>query len=174
MDMPRLADAELRAMIAAEDRSQLQLEQSPWNRTGFVGVIQVGGKYYSRLQVAGDGRGGVKKRRQVSLPGPWDTAEDAAVVRAVMIRGFKESGDGKIHSPPKQNKPHKPRAVKRSEPAAAQPAFRASADANGYCHGGAPCSHDATCTHRVCNAAPDAALVVCAAHVSAYVSYMCC
>mmetsp|Transcript_22138 Transcript_22138/g.49965 ORF Transcript_22138/g.49965 Transcript_22138/m.49965 type:complete len:205 (+) Transcript_22138:14-628(+) len=28
--------------------------------------------------------------------------------------------------------------------------FRASADANGYCHGGAPCSHDATCTHRVC------------------------
>ena len=123
MDMPRLADAELRAMIAAEDRSQLQLEQSPWNRTGFVGVIQVGGKYYSRLQVAGDGRGGVKKRRQVSLPGPWDTAEDAAVVRAVMIRGFKESGDGKIHSPPKQNKPHKPRAVKRSEPAAAQPAF---------------------------------------------------
>ena len=45
------------------------------------------------------------------------------MVRAVMIRGFKESGDGKIHSPPKQNKPHKPRAVKRSEPAAAQPAF---------------------------------------------------
>ena len=31
-------------------------------------------------------------------------------MRAVMIRGFKESGDGKIHSPPKQNKPHKPRA----------------------------------------------------------------
>ena len=40
--------------------------------------------------------------------------------RAVMVRGFKESGDGKIHSPPKQNKPHKPR-VKRPKPA--QPAF---------------------------------------------------
>ena len=58
--MPRAADAELRAMIAAEDRSQLQLEQSPWNKTGFVGVIQVGNKYYARLQVPGDGRGGVK------------------------------------------------------------------------------------------------------------------
>ena len=115
--MPRTLGAELRPLIAAEDRSQLQLERNPYNQTGFVGVIKVGNKYYARLQVPGDGRGGIKKRRQVSLPGPWDTAEDAAVVRAVMIRGFKESGDGKIHSPPKQNKPHKPRAKPRAMPA---------------------------------------------------------
>ena len=131
MDMPRLADAELRAMIAAEDRSQLQLERSPWNKTGFVGVIEVGNKYYARLQVPGDGRGGVKKRRQVSLPGPWDTPEDAAVLRAMMIRGFKESGDGNIHSPPKQNKAHKSRADKRAKPSVpaqcTQPVFQPTA-----------------------------------------------
>ena len=49
---------------------------------GFVGVSKVGNKYQARLQVPGDGRGGLKKRRQVPLPGPWDTAEDAAVMRA--------------------------------------------------------------------------------------------
>ena len=107
--------------IALEDREQLQLERSPWNNTGFVGVSKVGNKYQARLQVPGDGRGGLKKRRQVPLPGPWDTAEDAAVMRAVIIRGFKESGDGMIHSPPKQNKQHKPRVKPSSKPA--QPAL---------------------------------------------------
>ena len=74
----------------------------------------------------GDGRGGLKKRRQVPLPGPWDTAEDAAVMRAVIIRGFKESGDGMVHSPPKQNKQHKPRVKPSSKPAqpALEPQFR--------------------------------------------------
>ena len=93
--------------------------------TGFVGVSKVGNKYQARLQVPGDGRGGLKTRRQVPLmvplPGPWDTAEDAAVIRAVIIRGFKESGDGKIHSPPKQNKQHKPCVKPSSKPA--QPAL---------------------------------------------------
>ena len=42
--MPRALGAELRAQIAVEDRSQLQLERSPWNKTGFVGVSKVGNK----------------------------------------------------------------------------------------------------------------------------------
>jgi hypothetical protein len=44
----------------------------------------------ARLQVPGYGRGGLKKRAQASssTPGPWDTVEDAAVMRAVIIRGF--------------------------------------------------------------------------------------
>ena len=39
----------------------------------------------------------------------------------MIIRGFKESGDGMIHSPPKQNKQHKPRVKPSSKPA--QPAL---------------------------------------------------
>ena len=78
--MPRKMGAELRVQIALEDREQLQ--RSPWNNTGFVGVSKVGNKYQTRLQVPEDGRGGLKKRRQVPLPGPWDTVEDAAVMRA--------------------------------------------------------------------------------------------
>ena len=38
--MPRAMGAELRAQIALEDREQLQLERSPWNNTGFVGVTK--------------------------------------------------------------------------------------------------------------------------------------
>ena len=64
--MPRKMRAELRAQIALEDREQLQLERSPWNNTGFVGVSKVGNEYQARLQVPGDGRGGLKKRRQAA------------------------------------------------------------------------------------------------------------
>ena len=110
----------MREQIALEDRDQLQLKRSHWNATGFVGVRKVGKKFQACLQVPGDGRGGSKKRRQHSLPGLFDTAEDAAVMLAVIERGFKNSGDGKIHSPPKQNKQHKPR-VKPAKPA--QPAL---------------------------------------------------
>ena len=42
-------------------------------------------------------------------------------MRAMIIHGFKESGDGKIHSPPKQNKQHKPCVKPSSKPA--QPAL---------------------------------------------------
>ena len=118
--MPRQLGAELREQLALEDRAELQLERSAWNATGFVGVSKVGKGYQARFNVPGDGRGGSKKRRQHSLPGPFDTAEDAAVARALVIKGFKESGDGKIHSPPKQNKKHKPR-VQPAKPA--QPAL---------------------------------------------------
>ena len=102
--------ADMREAIQGEDRSQLDLERTPWSKTGFIGVIKVGNKFQARLQVPGDGRGGSKKRKQHSLPGLFDTAEDAAVLRAVIKRGFKEKGDGAMHSPPKQNKAHKSRA----------------------------------------------------------------
>ena len=73
--MPKRMGAEMRELIMVEDRSQLQLERSVWNNTGFVNVNQVGNKYQARLQVPGDGRGGAKKRRQHSLPGLFSTRQ---------------------------------------------------------------------------------------------------
>ena len=105
--MPKRMSATAREAIMTEDRSKLDLKRSVWNDTGFVNVIKVGDKYQARLQVPGDGRGGTKKRRQHALPGLFDTAEDAAVMLAVIKRGFENEGDGKMHSPPKQNKQHK-------------------------------------------------------------------
>ena len=111
--MPKRLGATMREAIAAEDRSQLVLERSPWSSTGFINVIKVNGKYQARLQVPGDGRGGSKKRKQHPPPGLFDTAEDAAVMLAVIKRGFRGEGDGEVHSPPKQNKAHKSRAKPR-------------------------------------------------------------
>ena len=116
--MPKRMGADMREAIQCEDRSQLDLERTPWSNTGFIGVIKVGNKFQARLQVPGDGRGGSKKRKQHSLPGLFDTAEDAAVLRAVIKRGFKGEGDGAMHSPPKQNKAKsraKPRVPQRSQ-----------------------------------------------------------
>ena len=50
------------------------------------------------------------------MPCGFDTAEEAGQSRALIMKGFKASGDGKVHSPPKQNKPHKTRAKKPLEP----------------------------------------------------------
>jgi hypothetical protein len=116
--MPKRMGADMLEAIKNEDRSQLELERTPWSCTGFRNVIKVGNKFQARLQVPGDGRGGTKKRKQHSLPGLFDTAEDAAVMLAVIKRGFRGVGDGKMHSPPKQNKQHKTR---RSQP---QPAVQ--------------------------------------------------
>ena len=88
----------MREAIAAEDRSQLNLERNPWSCTGFKGVIKVGNKFQARLQVPGDGRGGEKKRKQHSLPGLFDTAEDAAVLLAVVKRGLTQ-GRGRRENP---------------------------------------------------------------------------
>ena len=92
--MPKRMSATVREAIMTEDRSKLDLKRSVWNDTGFVNVIKVGDKYQARLQVPGDGRGGTKKRRQHALPGLFDTAEDAAVMLAVIKRGFENQGDG--------------------------------------------------------------------------------
>ena len=121
--MPKRMGAEMRELVMVEDRSQLQLERNVWSSTGFKHVIKVGQKFQARLQVPGDGRGGSKKRRQHALPGLFDTAEDAAVMLAVTKRGFSSEGDGKVHSPLKQNKAHKSRAKPAKLSVPAQLAF---------------------------------------------------
>ena len=108
--MPSGKAAVVREVISKENRDGLQLERTPWNKTGFVNVIEVKGRFQARLQVAGDGRGGSTKRKQYALPGLFDTAEDAAVMLAVIKRDMKAHTGGKLVVPPKQNKPHKPRA----------------------------------------------------------------
>jgi hypothetical protein len=84
----------MRELIMVEDRSQLQLERNVWSSTGFKHVIKVGQKFQARLQVPGDGRGGLKKRRQHALPGLFDNAEDAAVMLAMIKRSFTFSSEG--------------------------------------------------------------------------------
>ena len=80
--MPNGMAAAAREAVAKENRDDLQLERTPWGRTGFVNVVEVKGKYQARLQAPGDGRGGSMKRKQHALPGLFDTAEDAAVMLA--------------------------------------------------------------------------------------------
>ena len=56
--MPNVAWRKLRVRaIASVNRAELELERSPWGKTGFVYVVEVKGKYQARLQVPGDGRG---------------------------------------------------------------------------------------------------------------------
>ena len=117
--MPRTLAREMKELVAAADKSKYELKRNPLSKTGFVGVIEVKGKFQARLQVPGDGRGGSMKRRQYSLPGLFDTAEDAALYLARMEESMKESNDGRLIVPPKFNKEHKPRA--KPKPAAAPP-----------------------------------------------------
>jgi len=108
------------AVPGKENKEDLQLEPSPWSKTGFKNVIEVNGKYQARLQVPGDGRGGTKKRKQHALPGLYNKAEDAAVALALAKKEMKESNDGRLVAPPKKNKQHKPRS-KPVRPAVASP-----------------------------------------------------
>ena len=50
-------------------------------------------------------------------------AKEAAILRAAIMKGMKESNDGRLFAPPKQDKQHKPRTVKTqpAAPAAASP-----------------------------------------------------
>ena len=100
----------MRDEIWKENWAELELERTPWGKTKFVNVIEVKGKYQARLQVPGDGRGGCTKRKQYSLPGLFDTPEEAAVLLAAIKRNMKASTGGKLIAPPKIDKPHKPRA----------------------------------------------------------------
>ena len=86
----------MRALVATENVADDELELAPLSKTGYVGVIVVGLKYQARIQVPGDGRGGTKKRRQYSVPGLFDTAKEAAVIRAAFTKGMKESNDGRL------------------------------------------------------------------------------
>ena len=121
--MPSGMAAEMRALVATENITDEELRLAPLSNTGYVGVIEVGLKYQARIQVPGDGRGGKAKRRQYSVPGLFDTAKEAAIMRAAIIKGMKESNGGRLFVPPKQDKQHKPRTVKTQPavPAAATP-----------------------------------------------------
>ena len=107
--MPNGMAAEMRAQMENEDVADLVLKRSPWSSTGFVNVIKVKQKFQARLQVPGDGRGGSKKRKQRALPGLFDTAEDAARYLALITREMKAAYDGKIVSPPRVDKPMRPK-----------------------------------------------------------------
>lgn len=112
--MPNGLAAAMREAVLTENVTEDELEKTPWGKTGFVGVIEIKGKYQARIQVPGDGRGGTSKRRQYALPGLFDTPRDTAIIRAGIMKGMKEKNNGKLFVPPKQDKPHKKRTVKQS------------------------------------------------------------
>ena len=80
---------------SAVARGELVLKRSVYSKTGFTNIITIKGKFQARLQVPGDGRGGTQKRKQYSLPGLFDTAEDAAIFLAAMERDMKAACEGK-------------------------------------------------------------------------------
>ena len=90
--MPSGMAAEMRAALPSMSRDGVELQRSDKSLTGFTNVIEVKGKFQARLQVPGDGRGGTKKRKQVPLPGLFDTAEDAAFYLASFKKGMHENG----------------------------------------------------------------------------------
>ena len=113
--MPNGMAAETREYVAglsAAERAELVLAKNPYSNTGFTGVIKIKNKFQARLQVPGDGRGGSKKRKQCSLPGLFDTAEEAAVLLAAYKKALKDAGEG-VSSPVKQDTEHKPRTKKQ-------------------------------------------------------------
>ena len=120
--MPSGLAALARELVPTYDIAHNELQLAPLSATGYVGVINVKGKYQARIQVPGDGRGGTTKRRQHSLPGLFDTALDAAISRASIIKSMKESNaGGKLEAPPKFNKVHKKRTPKAKQAATPQP-----------------------------------------------------
>ena len=120
--MPRLKAAELLVAARAENFAEHELERTAFNMTGFIGVGMIDGKYQARINVPGDGRGGMRKRAQKSLPGLYDTPRDAALVRASFIKTLKENNGGQICAPPTSDKPHKPRPKKQPvQPVQPQP-----------------------------------------------------
>ena len=117
--MPSGMAAEMRAALPTMDRSGVVLQRSTKSKTGFVNVIEVGGKFQARLQVPGDGRGGTRKRKQVPLPGIYDTADDAAFALASFKKGMHEAGFSAAEAADKfepKDKKHKPRS-KPQQPA---------------------------------------------------------
>ena len=97
----------MREAVAKENWAELDLERTPWNDTGFVGVQKSKNKFRARLQVPGDGRGGTIKRDQYHVPGLFNTAEEAAVALAIMKRDMTARNGGKVVIPEKQYQPRK-------------------------------------------------------------------
>ena len=71
----------LRATLAERDCDDLDLEVNPSTEIGYKNVIKVKGKYQARIYDE-------KEKRQRSLPGTFNTPEEAAKYRAV----FKKNG----------------------------------------------------------------------------------
>ena len=91
--MPSSMAAQARAALQDLDREGLVLRRAVGrSSTGFVNVIVVKGKFQARLQVPGDGRGGVKKRKQVPLPGLFDKAEDRRTIPGIIHKGLPRAG----------------------------------------------------------------------------------
>ena len=88
-----------------QDVTGLELEESPYSKTGYTNIIEVKGKYQARLQVKDDG---TRKRRQYSLPGLFDTAKEAAQYLAIVKRDRRGTVCDDDGLPMKQNKQHKP------------------------------------------------------------------
>ena len=113
--MPNGMAGEARAFVAAlsaAQRAEYVLEKNPYSSTGFTNIIKVKGGFQARMQVPGDGRGGIKKRRQCPLPGIFPKAEDAAIWLASYKKDLKDAGE-EPSSPLKQDKQHKPRTKKQ-------------------------------------------------------------
>ena len=106
--MPFMAP-DIRDFVATLNPNHYDIETSAWSKTGYVNVIMVKGKYQARLQVKGDGRGGVRKRGQYLLPGLFDTALEAATYLAFVKTQDKEWEHG---IPPKQVADRKARSKK--------------------------------------------------------------
>ena len=70
----------LRATIAARDDDDLDLELNPGTEIGYKNVIKVKGKYQARIYVE-------KEKRQRSLPGTFNTPEEAAKISVHIIPG---------------------------------------------------------------------------------------
>lgn len=93
------------------DMAGLVPKESPYSKTGYSNVIEVKGKFQARVQVKGDG---TRKRRQYSLPGLFDTAEEAARYLALVTKERAEKNE--IGIPLTQNKQHKPRSKPPLQP----------------------------------------------------------
>ena len=52
---------DVQRMVAGLDKRRFRLKKNPTSATGFVNVIKVKGKYQARLQVPGEGRGGLRR-----------------------------------------------------------------------------------------------------------------
>jgi hypothetical protein len=117
--MPYAMADEVRAFVARMYKGDLVVQESPTSATRYTNVIELkNGKYQARLQVKGDGRGGVRKRKQYSLPGIFDTALEAAQYLA-FVKTQPNAWENGV--PPKQFPDRKPRENKpatRIEPAA--------------------------------------------------------
>ena len=122
MAKPNGRAAKAREWLAAQNTSNLVLERVPPGRsskTGFVQVIQVGKYFQPRLQIKGEGKGGVRKRAQYAMP-TFTTAVEAAKFLALVKRdNLLERVADENGLPPKQDKPHKPRSSSGALPRAA-------------------------------------------------------